>query len=163
MRSLSVSRRRDVRVSRCFLGPLAPQRPRSSAATCALAALARVLRRTMGCGASTAAPKVSADAAVIVEKKPPTVEAENAVIDPRVADAFKLIDKCAGALLVVGCLSTLAERCVCGSPRARGSHRDGDGVATKAEVLLALRKHESVRELLGLSAAKEGDLSLIHI
>ena len=96
---------------------------------------------------------------MIVEKKPPTVEAENAVIDPRVADAFKLIDKCAGALLVVGYLSTLAERCVCGSPRARGSHRDGDGVATKAEVLLALRKHESVRELLGLSAAKEGDNS----
>ena len=43
------------------------------------------------------------------------------------ADAFKLIDK------------------------------NSDGTLSKAEVLLALRKHESVRELLGLTTGKEAD------
>jgi len=95
----------------------------------------------MGCGASTPAPPAAVEApppvstvttgtpesAAIVIDKPATHAAAAASVDPRVADAFKLIDK------------------------------NSDGTLSKAEVLLALRKHESVRELLGLTTGKEAD------
>ena len=45
-------------------------------------------------------------------------------IDPRVVDAFKLMDK------------------------------NGDGELSKTEILIALRKQEAVRSLLGLAAVK---------
>jgi len=94
----------------------------------------------MGCGASTATPppppeaeppKAASEstgavtgtggaAAVLVASSAANFDG----IDPRVVDAFKLMDK------------------------------NGDGELSKTEILIALRKQEAVRSLLGLAAVK---------
>ena len=102
----------------------------------------------MGCGASTAAPAVTTapeEKKLAVEAKggevvtnddgvaSATIVAKSAAatytgpIDPRVAEAFKLCDK------------------------------NGDGVLSKAEILIALRKQEAVRTVLGMDAVKFDD------
>ena len=87
----------------------------------------------MGCGASTASPPAGGAAPKVATSSKPD---ENAVIitspggdpfegvDPRVVEVFKLMDK------------------------------NSDGELTKTEILIALRKKEEVRTLLGLEAVK---------
>ena len=105
-----------------------------------LVACCLVIDRQMGCGASTATPPPPPEAeppkaaskstgavtgtggaaAVLVASSAANFDG----IDPRVVDAFKLMDK------------------------------NGDGELSKTEILIALRKQEAVRSLLGLAAVK---------
>ena len=88
----------------------------------------------MGCGASTAAPPKdgAAKEAIITSPDPGKTAVMVAQsggdpfegVDPRVADAFRLMDK------------------------------NGDNELSKTEILVALRKKAEVRELLGLEAVK---------
>ena len=86
----------------------------------------------MGCGASSASPPASGAPTVTSTTDTKTAavivatsdEDRFAGIDPRVKDVFILIDK------------------------------NGDGQLSKTEILIALRKQEAVRTMLGLAAVK---------
>ena len=91
-------------------------------------------KTNMGCGASTAAPPKDDGAPKVVTAPDPAKQAimlpasaggdPFEKVDPRVADAFRLMDK------------------------------NGDNELSKTEILIALRKKAEVRELLGLDAVR---------
>lgn len=91
----------------------------------------------MGCGASSAAPPAvpiatsgpAGERAVLIPKPLAPVDsaAQSSSVNPRVAEVFNLCDK------------------------------NGDGVLSKAELLIALRKQESVRAVLGINDVSEGE------